>query len=133
MDGFQCDETELKDYETGEYQDVGNPHSPLRVVDGVEIHGGWPEYEGIDYLGNASEPFALGDTFDIWILPMNAFAEDPALMTLQRVQERLEERENELKRAYKATSLDAPDWSAKYQAVQDIEDAQTLCHFAGVR
>ena len=117
LDGLQVTPAELKDYESGDYTDVGNPHSPDSK--------GWPEYEGIINLGNASEPFA-SESLDIWVLQASAFSEDPALMTFDRVMSRLEDIEDAAKRAYKAVDTSSPDWSALYRATCDIKDAKTL-------
>jgi hypothetical protein len=91
---------------------------------------GYPEYEGIINLGNASEPFA-SESLDMWVLPMSHFAEDPALMTLARVQARLEFMEGAAHHAFYAVSTDSPDWSKLYKADEDLLDALTLCRFAG--
>src|SRR5690242_10886372 len=96
LEGLQCDETELADYKVGEDSD------------------GYPEYEGIINLGNASEPFA-SESLDIWILPASYFAEDPALMSFDRVQTYLEDARDKADTAHKATDVHAEEWSARYR------------------
>ena len=138
---------ELKEYETGEYSDVGNEHSPARKatveIDGEETevtieHGGWPEYDSqVVQLGNASEPYDQ-EGWDIWVVSASVFAEDPCLMRPDRVMSRLEEWLNDAEREYKATPVDATEqgdatssgtsklWLERYRRVQDLED--TFCH-----
>ncbi len=142
LDGLQITQEELKEYETGEYSDVGNEHTPPRKikteVDGEEVeatleHGGWPVYdERVTLLGNASEPFDQ-ESLDIWEVPLSVFAEDPALMTLDRVVERLDDAKNDAQKAYAKVDAYHADWSKLYRAVGDLEDALTLCHFAAAR
>jgi len=125
---------ELKEYETGEYTDVGNEHSPKRKVkvevEGVqtevEIHGGWPEYDSrVVNLGNASEPYDQ-EGWDLWVVPGKVFAEDPALMRPERVMTRLEESLERANRAYQAvTDVSSPEWMAAYRAVREAEDTIT--------
>ena len=131
LDGLLVTEEELKDYETGNFSN--HPDAPNGI--------GWPEYEGIINLGNASEPFA-SESLDIWEVSSEQFAEDPALMTLDRVMEYLKEREDELERTYKATPLDEPaepgkpmdrEWMDAYRAHDNALDAITLARFSQCR
>ncbi len=114
LDGFQVTEQELADYEVGKDSE------------------GFPEYEGIWNLGNASEPFA-GESFDCWIVKASVFADDPALMTSDRVVTRLEEIRDAAEDVYKGVSVDSDDWSSAYRATQDIADALTLARLAIAR
>lgn len=114
LDGLQVDATELADYQVGT-DSKGNP-----------------EYEGISHLGNACEMFA-DENLDIWILPMSTFAEDPALMTLERVRARLEEWEYEADKVYQATDVESGQWQVAYKTREALRDARTLCRFAAAR
>lgn len=113
LDGLQVDATELADYQVGTDSE-GNP-----------------EYEGISHLGNASEMFA-DESLDIWILPMSTFAEEPALMTLERVQARLEDWEYEADKVYQA-NVESDQWQVAYKTRKALRDARTLCRFAAAR
>jgi hypothetical protein len=133
LDRFQVTESELKDYETGQYTDVGAEGSPPRIVqtdDGPATieHGGWPEYERISHLGNAGEPFDI-ESLDVWEVPMSTFGEDPALMTLERVMDRLEDGLVDAMDQLDKTSVYADDWSAAYKRHDALQDALTLCRF----
>ena len=61
LDFLQVTEKELEDYKTGEDSE------------------GYPEYEGIINLGNASEPFDQ-DSLDYFTVPANLFSLDPVIM-----------------------------------------------------
>src|ERR1017187_2730616 len=75
LDGLQITQEELKEYETGEYEEVGNEFTPSRKtiieVDGEDTevtieHGGWPIYDGrVTNLGNAAETFDQ-ESLDVW-------------------------------------------------------------------
>lgn len=109
LDGYQLDETELADYQVGTDSE-GNP-----------------EYEGVANLGNAGEPFAVDDTFAIWIFnAFDTFGEDTALMRPDRVMTRLEAARDAADSHYKTVPVQAPNWSSAYRAVTDLEDAITL-------
>ena len=60
LDSLLCDEADLKDYQVGVSDE------------------GYPEYEGIINLGNASEPFA-SETLDYFCVKASAFATDPVI------------------------------------------------------
>jgi hypothetical protein len=114
LDGLECDATELADYQIGT-DSKGNP-----------------EYEGISWLGNASEPFA-NESLDIWIMPASTFSEDPALMSPERVTNYLEGITDKADTQYQAVDVHSPEWYARYRALNDLEDALTLVRFAQVR
>jgi len=61
LDSLLCSYEDLKDYEVGTDSE------------------GYPEYEGIIYLGNASEPFAC-ETLDLFCIKASLFKDDPAVM-----------------------------------------------------
>ncbi len=138
LDCLQITQEELKDYETGEYEDIGCVDTPPREieVDGAKAvteHGGWPGYdERVTRLGNASECFDQ-ELLDIWILPLECFSEDPSLMTLERVVERLEEQYKEAETARQEISAESTEWLVTYRRAKDLKDALTLCHFAAAR
>ena len=115
LDGFLVTEAELADYETGKDSE------------------GFPEYDSrITHLGNASEMFDI-ETFDIWEVPASIFAEDPALMTLGRVADRLNDMADEADREYKAIVVSSPNWQNAYRKCQDLEEALILLKYAGNR
>lgn len=60
LDSLLCSEEDMKDYQVGVSDD------------------GFPEYEGIYYLGNASEPFA-SETLDCFCVKASAFATDSVI------------------------------------------------------
>ncbi len=126
LDGLMVKEEDLKDYETGNFSD--DKDAPNGI--------GWPEYEGIINLGNASEPFD-SQSLDIFVVSAELFAEDPALMTPDRVMEYLKEQAEEAHRTYKATPLlDEPGdnkWLEAYRNDDDWQDAVTLAKFAQSR
>jgi hypothetical protein len=126
LDSLSLNDADLKDYETGDYQDVGNEYSP----DGK----GWPEYEGVINLGNAGEPFA-SESLDIWILRNSDFAEDPALMTIGRVTAYLDDLRYDADRDAKKALEDKEDeaWMRAYRRRADLDDALTVCRMAGAR
>jgi len=70
LDSLQVSDVELKDYETGE-------HSP----------DGFPEYEGIIHLGNASEPFD-SQGLDYFTVSADTFRLDPVIMAVIENQSR---------------------------------------------
>lgn len=107
LDGYQVTESELSDYVVGHDSE------------------GYPEYEGITHLGNASEPFDLG-AFDLWVIPARLFSEDTSLMTCDRVATRLDEMLDAADTVYKATDVHSDNWSEAYQRTKDLEDAITL-------
>lgn len=128
LDRFRVADSELKDY--------------LVAVDGE----GNPEYEGISFLGNASEPFDI-DSMVVWVVDAKkVFGEDVALMTHDRVMNRLQEMLDEAYAAY--TNMSAYDMSAyapdmmqqdimerlrRYQIYENLRDARTLAWLQGRR
>lgn len=64
LDFLLISQDELADYETGEKSDEG-----------------YPEYEGIAYLGNASEPFDQ-ENLDMFQVQADLFALDPVIMAV---------------------------------------------------
>lgn len=135
LDSLQIKEEYLQDYETGYYDDVGSVDSPPRDVqiDGdmtTLLHGGWPVYEGVTYLGNAGEPFDLNGVY-IFTVPMSDFSEDPALMTTARVYQRLQDALDEAVSVCEATSIDDLKWLSTRRIKEDLEDALTLCRLIG--
>ena len=125
LDGLLLTEDELKDYETGEFSDDPDP-----APNGI----GWPEYEGVIHLGNASEPFA-SESLDIWILRNEYFAEDPVLMTIDRVTAYLDDLRYDADSDAKKALKDEEDavWMRAYRRRDDLDDALTLCRMAGAR
>ena len=77
LDRYQVSADDLKDYETGERTDVGSAHCPE----------GYPEYQGICYLGNASEPFDI-EGLDAVEVPNSKWTRE--YWTLEQLQSQLE-------------------------------------------
>lgn len=71
LDFLQISESDLADYETGKDSE------------------GYPEYEGIINLGNASEPFDQ-ENLDYFTVPASLFALDPVIMAVIEEQSRNE-------------------------------------------
>jgi hypothetical protein len=63
LDFLQVTDKELEDYKTGEDSE------------------GYPEYEGIVNLGNASEPFDQ-ENLDYFVVPASLFSTDPIIMAV---------------------------------------------------
>lgn len=76
LDSLQVSDVELKDYETGEVSPEG-----------------YPEYEGIINLGNASEPFD-SQGLDYFTVSADLFALDPVIMAVVETQSREQAAEN---------------------------------------
>ena len=125
LDSLQLTDAELKDYETGSFSD-----DPDTAPNGI----GWPEYEGVINLGNAGEPFA-SESLDIWVLRNSDFAEDPALMTIDRVTAYLDDLRYDADSDAKKALKDEEDvvWMRAYRRRDDLDDALTLCRMAGAR
>lgn len=67
LDSLLISDSELPDYQTGTDSE------------------GYPEYDGITYLGNASEPFDQ-ETLDLFIIPASLFRDDEAVKRALREQ-----------------------------------------------
>lgn len=114
LDAYQVSESELADYQTGVSDE------------------GYPEYEGLIHLGNASEPFDL-ESLDIWRVRMSEFEQDSALMTADRVLEYLKDQESRATDTYRAVTPDNVKWSELYRIADNYRDAVTLVYQLGCK
>jgi hypothetical protein len=89
-------------------------------------------------MGNASEAFDQ-EGLDLWVISASQFAEDPALMTPDRVMDYLKERADDMDREYQRTPLrtdedpDGKEWSRMYKLSENADDAVTLARFSQCR
>ena len=114
LDAYQVSESELADYQVGTSDE------------------GYPEYEGLVHLGNASEPFDL-ESLDIWRVRMSELEEDPALMTADRVLEYLKDQESRATDIYRAVTPNNAHWSELYRIADNYRDAVTLVYHLGCK